>query len=189
LIDSGLEFLSRGGEVLEEFDFVIEVDEEGFVFVFAEDVVEEGSAGGAFLIENAALAEAGVDEEAKGKREIGFFGEVGDGLGFGVLLEGEIVLGEIADQVAAFVADSGDEINGGNVYGDGGLLVGERKSGEEEGKESCRTFPHFRSSCLSGMVGCQCLFPGWGGKSSQGERRKNGITQRVQRKSSEDTEE
>jgi len=37
------------------------------VFIFAEDAVEEGAAGGALLIEDAALAEAGVDEE-RGER-------------------------------------------------------------------------------------------------------------------------
>lgn len=108
---------------------MIEVDEEGFVFVFAEDVVEEGAAGGAFLIEDAALAEAGVDEEAEGEGEIGFFGEIGDCLGLGVLFEGEVVFGEIADQVAVFVADGGEEVDGGDADGDGGLLAGERKSG------------------------------------------------------------
>src|SRR4029077_9661340 len=118
------EFLTRGGEVLEEFDFVVEMDEEGFVLVFAQDAIEEGAAGGAFLVEEAALAEAGVDEEAEGEREIGLFGEIGDGLGLGVLFESEIVFGEIADEVAVFVADGGEEIDGGDVYGDGGLLAG-----------------------------------------------------------------
>jgi hypothetical protein len=124
---------------------VIEVDEEGFVFVFAEDMVEEGAAGGALLIEDAALAEAGINEEAEGEREIGLFGEIGDRLGLGVLFEGEVIFGEIADEVAVLVADGGEEIDGGNVYGDGGLLAGKRKGDEEEGEESCRKFPHFRS--------------------------------------------
>ena len=65
MIDGGKEFLARGGEVLKEFDFVIEVNEERPIFVFAQDTIEEGAAGGALLIENAALAEAGVDEEAE----------------------------------------------------------------------------------------------------------------------------
>ena len=107
---------------------MIEVDEEGFVFVFAEDMVEEGAAGGAFLIEDVALAEAGVDEQAEGEWEIGFFGEIGDGLWLGVLFEGEVVFGEIADEVAVFVADGGEKIYGCDVYGDGGLLAGERES-------------------------------------------------------------
>ena len=130
LIDGGLEFLARGGEVLEEFDFVIEMDEEGFVFAFAEDAIEEGTAGGAFLVEEAALAEAGVDEEAESERKVGLFSEIGDGLGVGVLFEGEVVFGEIADEVAVFVADGGEEIDSGDVDGDGSsLLAGKRRRG------------------------------------------------------------
>jgi hypothetical protein len=67
LIDRGKEFPARSGEVLKEFDFVIEMDEESLIFVFAQDTIEEGAAGGALLIENTALAEAGVDEEAEGR--------------------------------------------------------------------------------------------------------------------------
>ena len=94
---------------------------------------DEGAAGGAFLVEDAALAEAGVDEEAEGEGEIGLFGEIGDGLGLGVLFEGEVVFGEIADEIAVFVADGGEEIDGGDVEGDGrGLLGEEGESGEEE---------------------------------------------------------
>ena len=133
LVDGGEKFLAGRGEVLEEFDFVIEVDEEGFVFVFAQDAIEERAAGGAFLVEDAALAEAGVNKKAEGEREIGFFGEIGDGLGLGVLFEGEVVFGEIADEIAVFVADGGEEIDGGDVEGDGrGLLGEEGESGEEE---------------------------------------------------------
>src|SRR5258708_8985594 len=97
-------------------------------------MVEERAAGGAFLIEDAALAEAGVDEEAEGEGEIGLFGEIGDGLGLGVLFEGEVVFGEVADEVAMFVADSGQEIDGGDVDGDGGLLDGEGEGGQEKGE-------------------------------------------------------
>jgi hypothetical protein len=133
LIDGGKEFLAGRGEVLEKFDFVIEVDEEGFVFVFAQDAIEERAAGCAFLVEDAALAEAGIDEEAEGEREIGLFGEIGDGLGLGVLFEGEVIFGEIADEIAVFVADGGEQIDGSDVEGDGrGLLGEERESGEEE---------------------------------------------------------
>src|ERR1700722_11404837 len=39
LIDCREEFLAGRSEVLEEFDFVIEMDEEGFVFVFAQDAI------------------------------------------------------------------------------------------------------------------------------------------------------
>ena len=111
------------------------MDEEGFVFVFAQDAIEERAAGGALLVEDAALAEAGVDEEAEGEREVGLFGEIGDGLGLAVLVESEVVFGEIADEVAVFVADGGEEIDGGDVEGDGRGLLGEEGEGGEEEKE------------------------------------------------------
>jgi hypothetical protein len=135
LIDGREKFLAGGREVLEEFDFVIEVDEEGLVFVFAQDAIEERAAGGAFLIEDTALAKAGIDEEAEGEREIGLFGEIGDGLGLGVLFEGEVVFGKIADEIAVFVADGGEEIDGGDVEGDGRGLLGEEGEGGEEEKK------------------------------------------------------
>ena len=72
LIDGGLEFLAGRGEALEELDFAIEMDDEGFVLVFAKDVVEEGAAGGEFLVEDAALAEAGVNKEAESEPKVGF---------------------------------------------------------------------------------------------------------------------
>ena len=94
-------------------------------------MVEEGAASGAFLIEDAALAKASVDEESEGEGEIGLFGEIGEGLGLAILLETEIVFCEIADDVAVFVADSGEEIDGGDVDGNRrGLLGKEGKSGE-----------------------------------------------------------
>jgi len=108
LVDGREEFLTGGGEVLHEFDLVIEMDEEGFVFVFAQDAIEESTAGGALLVENLALAEAGVHEQAQGEREVGLFGEIGDGLRFAVLLESEVVFGEVADDVAVFVANGGE---------------------------------------------------------------------------------
>jgi hypothetical protein len=138
LIDGGLEFLARRGEVLEELDFAIEMDDEGFVLVLAKDVVEEGAAAGEFLVEDAALAEAGVNKEADSEQEVGFPGEIADGLGFAVLFKKEVVLGEIVDEGVVFIADGNEKIDGADVDGDGSGLLGER-IGEvmevEEGKE------------------------------------------------------
>ena len=138
LIDGGLEFLTGRGEVLEELDFAIEMDDEGFVLVLAKDVVEEGAAAGEFLVEDAALAEAGVNKEADSEQEVGFPGEIADGLGFAVLFKKEVVLGEIVDEGVVFIADGNEKIDGADVDGDGSGLLGER-IGEvmevEEGKE------------------------------------------------------
>jgi len=111
---------------------VIEVNQEGFVLVFAQDVIEEGAAGGAFLIEEAALAETGVDEEAEGEREIGLFGEIGDGLGLVVLGEIEVVFGEGVDDAAVLVANGGEKIDGADVDGDGRSLLGEKGKTREK---------------------------------------------------------
>ncbi len=124
LVDRSFEFLARRSDILQQFDFTIEMDDESLVFVFAQDVIDKGATGGEFLIEDAALAHAGVDEEAESKRKIRFLGEIGDGLGLTVLLESEIILGKIADDAAVLVADGGEEIYGIDVNSDwGGLLA------------------------------------------------------------------
>jgi len=64
LIDGGPEFLAGRGEVLQQLDFAIEVNDGSFVLVFAENAIEEGAAGGEFLAEDTALAETAVDQEA-----------------------------------------------------------------------------------------------------------------------------
>ena len=51
------------------------------------------------------------------------------------MFEGEVVFREIANEIAVFVTDGGEEIHGGDVEGDGrGLLGEEGESGEEEKK-------------------------------------------------------
>jgi hypothetical protein len=52
-----------------------------------------------------------------------------------VLFESEVVLREIADEVAVFVADSGEEIDGGDVESDGGGLLAQERKGAEENRE------------------------------------------------------
>src|SRR5215472_10941371 len=74
-LEAGAKFFARCGQVPEKFDFAIEMDEEGFVLFGAKNVVEEGVAGIFLLIENAALAEARIDEKAERERQIAFAGE------------------------------------------------------------------------------------------------------------------
>ena len=189
LIDGREEFLTVRGKVLKEFDLAIEVDEESLIFVYAQDAIEESAAGRAFLVENLALAEAGVHEQSEGERKIGLLCEIGDGLGLAVLLKGEVVFGEIADDAAVFVADSGEEIDRGDVDSDGrGLLAEQRKSGEEKKQGDWEKFPQDEEPCLSldcrtGAKGCSGLeeekFPS--------EERKE-LTQRTLRKNTEATE-
>ena len=150
LIDGREEFLTVRGEVLEEFDLAIEMNEESLIFVHPQDAIEESAAGDALLVKNLALAEAGVGKQAEGKREVGLLGKVGDGLGLAVLLEGEVVFGEVADDAAVLVADSGEEIDGRDVDGNGrGLLADKGKSSEEKKQGDGEKFPQVEEPCLS----------------------------------------
>ena len=57
-------------------------------------------------------------------------------MGLAILVEGEVVFGEVTDEVAVFVADGGEQIDGGDFERDGrGLLAEERKRGEEQNKK------------------------------------------------------
>ena len=52
-MQSRFQILARRSQVLEQFHFAVEVDEERFVLVLAQDVLEEFVAGVALLIEDA----------------------------------------------------------------------------------------------------------------------------------------
>jgi hypothetical protein len=95
------------------------MDQEGFVFVFAQDVIEERVAGALFLVEDAPLAEAGVNEQAEGERQVAFAHKILDGLRARVFLESEVGLIQIGDDFAVLVADGGvhrDQFHfGGNL--------------------------------------------------------------------------
>ena len=85
-----------------------------------EHLVEEGAAGGALFVDDVALGEAGVDEQAEGEGKVGVLVEVADGLGFAVDLQDEVVLGEVLDESAFFVADDDGEIDEAGIDGEGG---------------------------------------------------------------------
>ncbi len=109
----------RAGEVLEKFDLAGELGDEGLVVRACEHLVEEGAAGGALLIDDVALGEAGVDEQAEGKGEVRVLVEVADGLGLAVNLEDEVIFGEVLDQCSFFVADDDGKVDEAGVDGDG----------------------------------------------------------------------
>ena len=119
-LEGRAEFLARGGEVLEQLHFVVEMDEEGFVFIFAEGAIEEGVAGGALFVEDAALAAAGVDQKTQGERQVTFASKILDGLRVRIFFEGEIGLIEIWNDFAVLIADGGiegDELHFGGDFG------------------------------------------------------------------------
>ena len=80
-------------EVLQEFHFPVEVNHEGQIFVLAKKFIEEAVACAALLIEDAALAEAGVHQEAQPQRQVAFVREIVDGLGTPVFIQLKIVFG------------------------------------------------------------------------------------------------
>jgi len=119
-LKASAKFVAGIGEVLEEFDFAIEMDEEGLVFVGTEHFGKETVGGVAFAIEDAALAERSVDKKADGERKITFLGEVGDGLRAAVFVEFEIVFIEGVDDFPFFVANGRVESDFFDVDGDFG---------------------------------------------------------------------
>lgn len=68
-------------------------------------MIKKAVAGGAFLFEHLALAQTGVHQESKAKRQVGFAREIVDGLRAVVFLKREILSVEITDDFAVFVAD------------------------------------------------------------------------------------
>ena len=150
VLERYFEFLARRSEVLQEVHFVIELDDEGFVLVFAQGVIEEGVAGVALLVQNAPLAQARVHQETQRQRKIGILREIADGLRVAILIQHEIVLGQVANEKPMLVAHGGEHAYHFDVHGDGrglqslrALLAAQRRRDEwkqyeqEERRETC----------------------------------------------------
>jgi hypothetical protein len=116
---SFFQLLVRRSQILQQFDFAIEVNDESFVPIFAHHLIQKAMAGAALLVENAALAHAGVDEETKGQRKVGIASEVVNGLRSTILAESEIIFGKVVDDFAVLIADSGEHIDDFDLDGDG----------------------------------------------------------------------
>jgi len=111
-----------GCEFDELQDAVVELDEDGAVVWSGEHGGEEGSACGDLVGDVCALGAAGVDHEGEGERQTGALREVGDGLRLAILLELEVVAGEVGDGLAGLVAcDGGDGDDAGGDFERGGV--------------------------------------------------------------------
>ena len=66
----------------------------------AHQVVQEAIAGSAFLLQHAALAHAGVHQQTQGERQVGFRRSIRMVCGMAVLLQFEIVFGQVIDDLA-----------------------------------------------------------------------------------------
>ena len=132
LINGRLEFLAGRGEVLKKRNLTVKLNDKGFVLVHAQNLIEKCAAGGALLIQEAPLAHAGVHQQSKRKGEIGFLCEISDGLGLAILFQGEIVLGQIADDVPMLIAHGGEQVDGVDVERDGRALLAMRRQIDQE---------------------------------------------------------
>lgn len=94
------------------------MDDEGFVLVLAQDLVQKGPAGAALLAEHVAHAHAGIDQQAEGERQVGLAREVADRLRVAVFLEEKIVAREVLDDPALFVANRRQHVHDFDVDGD-----------------------------------------------------------------------
>ena len=96
--------MNVAGVILHQFGFDVEVDYERFVLV-GENLAQECSADFLFHVEDSELAAGGINENAKGERQIRFGGEVLDGLRLAVFEDLEIIFGQIGNQHAVLVFD------------------------------------------------------------------------------------
>ena len=131
-IERLLQLLARRSQILQQFHFVIEVDDEGHILIFAKHLVEEAIAGVALGFDKPALAHAGIHQQPERERKIALLGEVADGLRPAVLGQGEIVLGQIADDVALLVADGREDVDNFDIGGEGRIGRGRRRAGGRE---------------------------------------------------------
>ena len=90
-------------------------------------MVEKLPARAALLGKHGALAAAHIHQKAERQRQIGLRRKVADGLFPAVFFEGEIVLGEVPDQLSLFIANRDQDVDHVDAGGEGGLLSpGER---------------------------------------------------------------
>ena len=71
LVQRHLQFLVIRSQVLQQLRAPIEVDDEGLVLIDAHELVEKRIAGDPLLLDQPALAQAGIDQQAKRQRQIG----------------------------------------------------------------------------------------------------------------------
>ena len=73
------------------------MNQEGLVFVLAKNLLDESTAGVAFLAKDAALASAGIDQQTERERLFRLLREVFDDLVVTVFLENEIIFHQVAE--------------------------------------------------------------------------------------------
>jgi hypothetical protein len=137
LIERRFQLLPRRSQILQQLHLVVEVNHESLVLIFAQQVIEESVAGVALLVQDAALAHAGIHQQPQSKRKVGIRREVTDCLRMAVLLQRKIIFGQVADQRAMFIAHRGKHGHHLHIHRNGRtlLLAQQRRSCEQQ--ESC----------------------------------------------------
>jgi len=87
------------------------MDHEGLVLVLAHDLFEKPIAGRAFLFEHARHAEAGIDQQAECQRQIRLAREVFDGLWTAIVIQREVLFGEVLNDLAVLIVNSGEYVH------------------------------------------------------------------------------
>ncbi len=122
------------GQVLHQGRLEIEPQQAGPVGVRPQHLLEELAAGGLLLLDEPALAPAGVDEQAQGERQGVAAGEVRDLLRAAVFLEDEVIGGEAGDRPAVLVFHAGQDVDDPDVLLDDspGILL---RTGDRRGRQ------------------------------------------------------
>jgi hypothetical protein len=132
IIQLVVQLVARGGEVTEQLDLAVEVDEEGLVRGGAgpwfgrlrQHCIDKFARRLALVLHGAGDAAAGVDEQAQPEGQLGLVGKALDGLRAAILGQGEVFDLEAGHQRAVFVAhrDGQHDLAGLNLQGGDGLV-------------------------------------------------------------------
>ena len=96
---------------MQKFHVAVEVDDESLVLVLADHLIEETLTCAALFAQYPPLAHAGVNQQAQGKREIGFARKVANYLRTAVFGQREVVFAESVDDFSVPVARRGKNVN------------------------------------------------------------------------------
>src|SRR4029077_19597182 len=122
-LQRGLKLGADIGEVLQKGYIEVEIHDKRQILLFAQQIVQKTVAGASSRIQNAPLAEAGIDKQSQAQRQIAFFGEIVDVLRAAIFRQSEGVLVEVRDDLAVLVADGGDDVDGFHVDRDFWFLL------------------------------------------------------------------
>ena len=105
-------------EVGHQFSRSVEAHHHGLVVAVVDDALDERDRGLLLELEAFADAVAGIDQDAEAQGQVGFGGELRDGLGLLVFEHLEVVLRQVGDEAALLVGDREEHVDAGNIQND-----------------------------------------------------------------------